>query len=356
MVKDIIEDGTLEERLFSLGRDIGHLEAELERLPDAKMVIIDPVTNYLGEGSDSYKDTDVRRVLHPLKELAEKYDVAVILIGHMNKATQMKAMYRMTGSLAFVALARAVYLVVKDKDEPERRLILPVKVNVAVDSNGLGYSIQSTSDGVPCVLWEPDPVTTTAEEALVDDPIGTRSEREDAEKWLRDALGEGPMNTTELKKAADASGISWRTLGRAKKPAGASSRKKGFGAGWEWVMDDEVESAQGEVCHEDTEGDLSQNIGTLRDSWHASSENSQPSSPKDAKSAKDATYMGDVLRGTLGTHPSYPAGLFDAAAKAVSGLSLSAGDFISRLDPEDYQDIIDHPETARFCAERWSFQ
>jgi len=45
MIKDVIEDGSIEERLFSLGRDIGHLEVELENLPDARTVIIDPVTN-----------------------------------------------------------------------------------------------------------------------------------------------------------------------------------------------------------------------------------------------------------------------------------------------------------------------
>lgn len=58
----------------------------------------------------------------------------------------------------------------------------------------------------------------------------------------------------------------------------------------------------------------------------------------------------------LGTLGGYPTGLFEAAAKAVSGLSLSAGDFLSRLAPEDYQDIIDTPRTARFCAEKWSYQ
>ena len=338
MVKDSIEDGEIEERLFTLSQDIRHLDAELKKLPTTRAVIIDPVSNYLGEGADSYKDTDVRRVLRPLKDLAENHDVAVILIGHMNKASQMKALYRMSGSLAFVALARVVYLVTKDKDNPERRLILPVKVNIAKDSTGMAYAIQATTDNVPYVAWEREPVTITAEEALTEEPAANKTEREDAVAWLRDALAEGPMDATELRKAAEASGVAWRTLGRAKKDAGAISRKKGFGNGWEWVLLDEV-------CHQDDPKDVSHKCGTLGDNWHSSDS-------KDANSAKDATNMDGNLRGTLG---GYPAGLFDAAAKAVSGLRLSAGDFISRLDPADYQDIIDNPATARFCAEKWSY-
>lgn len=340
MVREVSEDGGIEERLFALSRDIEHLGSALKSLPETRAVIIDPVSNYLGEGADSYKDADVRRVLRPLKELAEENNVAMILVGHMNKASQMKALYRMNGSLAFVALARVVYLVTKDKDDSERRLVLPVKVNIAKDSTGMAYAMQSTPENVPYVVWEREPVTVTAEEALAEEPAASRMEREDAIAWLRDALAEGPMDATELRKAAEASGVAWRTLGRAKKDAGVISRKKGFGNGWEWVLLDEG-------CHQDDPKDASQNCGTLRDNWHSSDS-------KDANSAKDATSMDGNLRGTLGPQGGYPKGLFEAAAKAVSGLSLSAGDFISRLDPEDYQDIIEHPETARFCAEGWA--
>ena len=50
----------------------------------------------------------------------------------------------------------------------------------------------------------------------------------------------------------------------------------------------------------------------------------------------------------------YPPGLFVAAANAVNGLAISAGDSIYRLAPDDYQDIIDDALTACFLAEKWS--
>src|SRR5262245_40616470 len=52
-------------RSFNLQVDLPELEKTLERLNDAALVIIDPITSYLGK-VDSHKNADIRSVLEPL--------------------------------------------------------------------------------------------------------------------------------------------------------------------------------------------------------------------------------------------------------------------------------------------------
>ena len=85
-----------------------------------RLVVIDPITAYLG-GTDSHRNADMRALLAPLAELAARHVVAVVAVSHLNKNAKNPAMYRTTGSLAFVAAARAAWAVAKDQDNPDRR-------------------------------------------------------------------------------------------------------------------------------------------------------------------------------------------------------------------------------------------
>jgi hypothetical protein len=153
-------------------------------------------------------------------------------------------MYRAVGSIAFTAAARAAYAFTKDKDDPtgQRRLILPVKNNLGNDQTGLAYRLESGGlDGVPIVMWEPDPVTVSADDALAFDRRGgdDRSDREQAADWLREALACGPLASNEALEQGRKNGFSEKTLRRAFKDMGGKSRKSSFGGGWEWALPSE---------------------------------------------------------------------------------------------------------------------
>lgn len=51
----------------------------------AKLVILDPIQAYLGSGVDMHRANEIRPVMKHLGDIAEKYNCAIILIGHMNK-------------------------------------------------------------------------------------------------------------------------------------------------------------------------------------------------------------------------------------------------------------------------------
>src|SRR5262249_31793181 len=74
------------ERMFSLITDLAALRQKVIEIGGVLMVIIDPVTAYLGIGKvDSFRATDVRAVLGLLKEFAETLRVSVLGIMHFNK-------------------------------------------------------------------------------------------------------------------------------------------------------------------------------------------------------------------------------------------------------------------------------
>jgi len=232
-VRDRTMTGDPFDRGFSLERDIPLLERELAILPDCRLVVVDPISAYLGH-TDTHRNADVRALLMPLTKLAQRHDVAILAVSHLNKGTGLQANYRVTGSIAFTATARAVYLIAKDPNEPKRRLMIPIKNNLAQDDVGLAYRIEVTAAGIARIRWDAQPVTLTPEQALNPDPdAGAKAEAMD---FLLDYLSGGPLPASDVLKAARDAGISKRTLHRAKKVLGVVSAKHEFEAEWQWSL------------------------------------------------------------------------------------------------------------------------
>jgi len=224
---------------FSLASMMSLLEKTLEELPDCRLVVIDPISAYL-QGVDSHRNAEVRSVLSPLAELAQKQGVAVLAINHLNKSAAGPALYRSMGSLAFVAAARAVWSIVRDGNS-ERRLMLPVKNNLGQDRTGLAYRIESAlgseqSAAAPQVVWETEPVAMSADEMMLSattpTPVSRPSPREEASDWLKSQLADGPIGSRWLLEQAAESGIAERTVRRAFHDLGGKVTRKQSGCLW----------------------------------------------------------------------------------------------------------------------------
>jgi putative DNA primase/helicase len=190
----------------------------IERIGDVRMVVIDPISSYLGR-VDSHKNAELRAVLEPISDLAARHRVAVLAITHLNKSGSGGANDRVIGSIALVATARAAFIVCRDADDADRRLFLPSKNNIGPGGAGLGFHVvtRSTPSGIvaPAITWDNLPVNVSADQALAIPTRGGRtSARERAIDFLRRNLARGPVATR--KAEATAAGISWPSVRRAK--------------------------------------------------------------------------------------------------------------------------------------------
>jgi len=240
-------------RGFDLSQDIQRLEQVVSDIGDVVLVIVDPLTAYLGK-IDSHRAADVRGVLAPLQDFASRHRAAVIGVTHLSKGGSNEALSRFIGSIGFVGAARAAFLVAKDRDDPTRRLFLPAKNNVGNDQTGLAFRIVEKPAShplrAPAVEWL-ESVTITADEAMAADDKSDRVSRLDAKSFLELLLAGGPLLQTEIDTRAAQQGISPDQLKRAKKKLGIWSKRAGGigGSGhWLWGLPDQAPpGAQAEI-------------------------------------------------------------------------------------------------------------
>jgi putative DNA primase/helicase len=235
-------NGIRHSRTFSLLSDLNALEEKLAELGEVAAVIIDPISAYLS-GVDSHKNAEVRSILTPLADLAARHNTAIIGVSHLNKAASVQVLMRVSGSLAFVAAARAAWLVAPDPDDNSRRLLLPLKNNLGRDTHGLAYSIESVN--VACatglietsrIKWESTAVTRTADDVMQAGTQRRSSAMAQAKDWLTGVLADGPVPATEVLSRAEEDGLNETTVRRAGKDLGVKSKKSEFEGGWEWSL------------------------------------------------------------------------------------------------------------------------
>lgn len=217
-------------RMPHLG-DAEQLEDMIRRV-SARLVIVDPLVAFLPPRVDANKDAEVRQGLSPVVELAERLGCVVAGIRHLNKAAALSALYRGGGSIGIIGAARSGLLVASDPSDPRRRILAPLKCNLAVFPPSLAWHLESADGGVARVVWEG--VTELSAISLLEG--GDKEERSagtEAEEFLRAELSEGERPAEEMMSTARRLGIAARTLRRAADGLGVRKRRRGFGKGSE---------------------------------------------------------------------------------------------------------------------------
>ncbi|MFN8545848.1 MAG: AAA family ATPase [Candidatus Binatia bacterium] len=193
---------------------------------NARLVILDPLVALMPGAVDAHRDQDVRRMLRPLRAFAEESGVAVLAIRHLRKAAAASPKDAGGGSVGIGAAARVVMLAAPDPDDAERRVLARVKGNLAAAWPALAYRLVPAGASVRVDWLGASPHTAEALLAAAtetDEPGALDT----AVALVRELLAGGAVPSTDLDRAARASGIAGRTLERARARLGVRAEKVG---------------------------------------------------------------------------------------------------------------------------------
>jgi hypothetical protein len=251
-VRGVIDrKASLDARMFALEEHVALLE-ELVADEGATLVVMDPISAYLGPNVNAHRETDVRHVLGPLGLMAERTGAAILNVIHLNKGKDVAALNRATGSVAFPAVSRMVLGVVPDPldEDGERRLLLTLKCNVSRRVAGLGYRIESApssalllrvgeQDRPPVLVWDSEAVIDDASMALDRGTVMERNQTEEAVYALRQIFANSdnePLPATEVMRQLREAGASTSgsVLTAAKKQLRIRSKQRGLRGPWYW--------------------------------------------------------------------------------------------------------------------------
>lgn len=250
------EDGaadTVCPRLERLGADLGRIDVltdggaehvppvdegtewleEQIRFRGVRLLVIDPLQAFLGRTVNHNSMRDVRPFMSSLADLANRTDCAVVCIMHLNKKTDVAALYRLNGSIDLPAAARSVLMVKEDRrgSDSDTRIVAHLKCNVARPGAALAFQISESG-----VLFF-ESVELTGDEEGAHTARVHRFKNEQARQFLRTILLE-PRLRPEVIQAGLAKGFSESSLDRAFAGLNGVSRSRGFGQPAEWRLPD----------------------------------------------------------------------------------------------------------------------
>ncbi len=240
---------------------IAELCESLALLEAPRLIVLDPVS--LVVARDANKAVEVRRGLQPLIDLARQHGCAIVGISHLTKGSIGKSpVERVTGSLSFGALARAVLIAMKCSGEesdaevgkssdavgtatidtlPDRRILVRAKSNLGPDGGGFAYTVEQVSV-TPAIhaqriVWQ-EPLRGDAQSLLAAaegfGQQGVDSRRDEvpdsqAIALLRQLLANGSAEARVIKEIAEAHGIGDKALRRARKTLAVTMERRGYG-------------------------------------------------------------------------------------------------------------------------------
>lgn len=228
MIFQTAEDGlgdTVKPRLLSFGADLQRVlvidDAEnpltladdrIEkaiRENNARLMVIDPLQAFLGANVDMNRANEVRPIFRKLAEIAQATGCAIVMIGHLNKASGTQSTYRGLGSIDIAAVVRSILFVGKVKDDPTTRVIVHEKSSLAPPGQALAFSLGDQKGFRWIGAYD-----ISAEDLLAGGE-GTKAElkQEQAMKLIYEFLSDGrEVSVAELNKEAIERGISERTV------------------------------------------------------------------------------------------------------------------------------------------------
>jgi putative DNA primase/helicase len=235
------------ERGLTLESDMAHLTQLAKSLPGLGLIVVDPITNYLGS-KKMIVEEDVRSLLTPLASLAAELGIVVITVGHFNRREKgTDPLHRMMGAAAFTGVARAVYAFGPDPDEESKYChVMSVVRSCGGDGPALRYRTEIVSENCPDshpteivrVEWT-GKSEATAEDVVDSASSSDKGREHQAGEILKSLLRDGRKPATECIASLKAEGLDLEhglNPQRVRRKAGADSKKFSGEKHYSWFL------------------------------------------------------------------------------------------------------------------------
>ena len=221
-------------RVAFIKEDNDKLTLEDERIRNAiiqisaKMVVLDPIQAFIGHNGNMTNAVKMREILSKLSKVAAETNCAIVLVGHMNKSGGGNQLYRGLGSIDIAAAARSILMVSRDKEEPWKRYMFPVKSSLAPEGEPIGFELDKEKG----FRWIGKCQINVEELLNVEKSTG---KKDIAVEYLQKLLSAEDLPSTYIYEKMKEYGIAKRTVQEAKKIAEIKAYKKG--KNWYWHME-----------------------------------------------------------------------------------------------------------------------
>ena len=226
----------IKEDMKSLSFGDNRIREAIEKY-NAKLLILDPMSSYIGESCSMNNANETRAEFNHLIAVAKETGCAIVIIAHMNKMKDTNPLYRTNGSIDIAGAARSILAIIRtaNKEAPAERYLVQVKSNLAPTGSAILFEVAES--GVNFV----SEMEMTAEEAFssLAPKMGRPNETElRAKDFILEMLQDGEMLANDCEAKLEEAGFKKSTIKKAKKKAGVVSHKKGFLWYWSLPMGD----------------------------------------------------------------------------------------------------------------------
>ena len=153
VIPRFVASGGDRSRLVHIKEDEQHLTLSDSRIQEAirrhnvKLLILDPLSSYIGDGCSMNQANEMRTRLNYLIQTADELECTVIIAAHMNKMEGLNPLYRNSGSVDIIGAARSALAITrpKESDNPNERILVQLKANLAPTGSGIVFETTERS-------------------------------------------------------------------------------------------------------------------------------------------------------------------------------------------------------------------
>lgn len=229
-----------EEEIFSIDDDekLEEIHEALERVKPV-LVVFDTINTYLGK-ADAFKGHEAQQAFVKFREIAKRFNCAVLVLRHLTKGTKERALYRGQGSIAFAGLARVVMTVGVMPTDSETRVMAVTKLNVTNKPKALTFTIEKRPDrgeerDRSEFIWG-EYVDISSEDILQLSDSDGRKAAVVAKELLTEWLSGGEVELHKIENFGESHSISIPQLRKAAREIGVVRNRRG--EDWYWALPD----------------------------------------------------------------------------------------------------------------------